>query len=608
MGIRAKLLCIERLTRFTSVLAILLWAASVPRPAVAQDCAPDTLLATLNNPAAALGDSFGWSVAVDGNLAVVGAYSDDAGASHAGTAYVVNAATGAPFTTLSNPAPAVSDFFGWSVAISGNLAVVGAYQDDALTTNSGTAYVFNGTTGALAATLSNPTPAMGDSFGWSVAISGNLAVVGAFQDDLLTSNSGAVYVFNATTGALATTIANPIATAFDQFGASVAISGNLVVAGANGDDAGATDAGEAYVLNATTGALVAILVNPAPAVNDQFGNSVAISGNLAVVGARGDDAGATDAGTAYVFNATTGALVATLSNPTPAVGDNFGYSVAIFGNQAVVGAYADDTGASNAGTAYVFNATTGTLLATRTNPAPGADDRFGNSVAISGNLAVIGAYGDNVGAVDAGTAYTFSCTTPTPTSTPSPTSSASHTPSASPTAAPTETPSPSPTETASPQPSETPTVSPTESPSPTESASPTVSPSPTASPTPFNNASFISSSIPPTMAPNQQLIVTITMRNTGNTTWTQADGYELFEIADACSMLPGSAITLVPSDAILPSTNFDFLATITAPASPMVCNVQFQMRQNGVPFGVIGNRNVTAQNPPNAGRDWTQYE
>ncbi|MBI3736303.1 FG-GAP repeat protein, partial [Candidatus Sumerlaeota bacterium] len=180
---------------------------------------------------------------------------------------------------------------------------------------------------ALLQTLENPAPAGSDYFGSAAGISGNLAVVGAPNDDpggLV--DAGSAYVFNAATGAQLTTLNKPAPAAGDRFGASVAISGNLVVVGADGDDPGGiNNAGRAYVFNATTGALVATLNNPNPAESDNFGSCVGISGNLAVVGARGDDPGGViDAGSAYVFNATTGALIATLNNPAPVANDYFG--------------------------------------------------------------------------------------------------------------------------------------------------------------------------------------------------------------------------------------------------------------------------------------------
>ncbi len=205
------------------------------------------------------------------------------------------------------------------------------------------AYLFDATTGSLLRTLANPAPSDGDFFGCSVAISGNTVVVGAYGDDTGATGAGAAYVFDATTGGLVSTLANPTPAAIDHFGASVAVSGNTVVVGAYLDDTGATDAGSAYVFNAATGSLVSTLANPTPAANDRFGNSVAISGNTVVVGASHDDAGATDAGSAYLFDATTGSLLHTLANPTPTTYDYFGDSVAISGNSVVVGAHQENT-------------------------------------------------------------------------------------------------------------------------------------------------------------------------------------------------------------------------------------------------------------------------
>src|SRR5262249_44921930 len=153
-------------------------------------------------------------------------------------------------------------------------------------------------------------------------------------------------VFDAGTGALLSTMDNPCRAALDSFGVAVAVSGNTVVVGSYLDDTGANDSGQVYVFNASSGALLTTLNNPSPGTDDYFGYSVAVSGNTVVVGAYQDDTGATDSGQAYVFNAVTGALVATLNNPSPATGDFFGYSVAISGNLVVIGAYSDNTGAT----------------------------------------------------------------------------------------------------------------------------------------------------------------------------------------------------------------------------------------------------------------------
>ena len=351
------------------------------------------------------GVHFGNAVAADANFDVVGApLSDVGGITDTGQAFVYNASTGALIATLNNPTPATGDYFGVSVAVSGNTVVVGAEYDDTGSPNAGLAYVFNATTGALIATLNNPTPANNDLFGYSVAVSGNTVVVGAYRDNTGATAAGSAYVFNASTGALITTLNNPSPVFQDSFGISVAISGNTMVVGADHPGVGPTNVGRAYIYDATTDALIATLNNPTPVGGDQFGYSVAVSGNTVVVGANGNDTGATDAGSAYVFNATTGTLVATLNNPTPAIAASFGYSVSVSGNAIVVGAYQDNTGATAAGSAYVFNATTGSLVVTLNNPTPANGDNFGISVAMSGNNVVIGAQLDNT----QGAAYIYS--------------------------------------------------------------------------------------------------------------------------------------------------------------------------------------------------------
>jgi hypothetical protein len=376
------------------------------------DATSGNLLQTLANPTPAAYDYFGTSLAVSGNTLVVGVPSDDTGANNAGSAYIFNAATGNLLHTLANPSPAAEDNFGNSVAVSGNTIVVGTPDGKKGVINAGSAYIFDATTGNLLRTLANPSPASVDRFGCSVAISGNIVVVGAYYDDTGATDSGSAYIFNATTGKLLRTLANPTPASSDNFGNSVAVSGNTVVVGAYNDDTGATDSGSAYIFDATTGNLLYILANPTPVSSDNFGYSVAVSDNTVVVGAYNDDTGATDSGSAYIFNAATGTLSHTLANPSPVGSDNFGNSVAICGNTVVVGACYDDTGASNSGSAYIFDTVTGSLLRTLANPAPAVYDRFGTSVAVSNGIAVVGTpYEDGI-TIDRGAAYVFAARAP----------------------------------------------------------------------------------------------------------------------------------------------------------------------------------------------------
>ncbi|HXG49249.1 MAG TPA: hypothetical protein VNO52_16620, partial [Methylomirabilota bacterium] len=207
----------------------------------------------------------------------------------------------------------------------------------------------------------------------------------------------------------ALTLANPTPAIGDVFGYAVAAVGaDRVLIGVAGDDTGAPNAGATYLFH-VNGTLLTAFTNPTPAFNEQFGHALAAVGtDRVLVGAAYDDTGAADAGAAYFFHAN-GTLLTTFTNPTPAVGDRFGYAVAAVGTDRVlIGAYFDDTGATNAGAAYLFS-TNGTLLTTFTKPTPAPSDLFGIAVtAVGTDRVLIGAAYDDMGATDAGAAYLFS--------------------------------------------------------------------------------------------------------------------------------------------------------------------------------------------------------
>lgn len=264
-------------------------------------------------------------------------------------------------------------------------------------------------TATLITTFTNPTPTAFVYFGNSVAAVGNDRVlISAPFDSTGAPNAGAAHLFN-TNGTLLTTFTNPTPAAADSFGNSVAAVGSdRVLIGAYLDDTGATDAGVAYLFS-TSGSLLTTFTNPTPANSDYFGRSLAALGNDRVlIGADQDNTGATDAGAAYLFR-TDGTLLSTFTNPAPVNGDSFGFAVAtIGGDRVLIGAPYDNTGQTDAGAAYLFS-TNGTLLTTFTNPVPANDDYFGYSVAAFGNERVlIGADGDDAGAPSAGAAYLFS--------------------------------------------------------------------------------------------------------------------------------------------------------------------------------------------------------
>jgi len=360
------------------------------------------LINTFTNPTATADAGFGTAFAAVGtDRMLIGAYQDDTGADSAGAAYLFNL-NGTLLTTFTNPTPAFSDNFGDSVAAVGNDRVlIGARDGDAGVIDAGVAYLFD-TNGALLTTFTNPWPAAGDRFGLCVAAAGDDRVlIGAYAADVGATDVGAAYLFD-TNGTLLTTFTNPAPAVEDLFGLSVVLVGtDRVLMGAWRADAGATDAGAAYLFN-TNGALLTTFTNPTPAMDENFGVSVAAMGSDRVlIGAIRNDTGATDAGAAYLFSAN-GALLTTFTNPTPAFNERFGNPVAAVGaDKVLVGGYRDDMGANDAGAAYLFN-TNGVLLTTFTNPTPANFDRFGYSLAAAGSDKVL------IGTLGADTAYLFS--------------------------------------------------------------------------------------------------------------------------------------------------------------------------------------------------------
>jgi hypothetical protein len=218
---------------------------------------------------------------------------------------------GAPESKLTAGDGAAYDAFGGSVAINGDTAIVGAcYDDVGANSDQGSAYVFvrSGTAWTQQAQLTAGDGAAGDHFGKSVAISGDTAIVGADDADVGANiDQGSAYVFvrSGTAWTQQAQLTAGDGAAGDLFGASVAISGDTAIVGAYDDDVGAnSDQGSAYVFvrSGTTWTQQAQLTAGDGAAGDAFGKSVAISGDTAIVGAGYDDVGAnSDQGSAYVF-------------------------------------------------------------------------------------------------------------------------------------------------------------------------------------------------------------------------------------------------------------------------------------------------------------------
>jgi hypothetical protein len=344
-------------------------------------------------------DFFGFSVAVSGNTALVGGTTAH---HHTGAVYVfVHRATGwVQQARLTAADGFARDAFGDSVALDGNTAVIGAENRglDALRSFQGIggAYVFvrdGSTWSQQALLLPDPADAVtGEFFGRSVGLSGQTVLVGAPGDG---NEQGAVFGFTrtGTTWSQTAKFTGSNSVQFDTFGWSLAFSGHRAVVGAP-QQGGFT--GEAYVFtqSGTRFTQQAALAGPHRQAGDLFGRSVALSGSTALVGAPGVPAN----GSAYVFvrTGTRWTRQARLTVAAPQFGSLGQDAVTVRGNTAVVGA--DPSPANFTGAAFEF-VRTGThwaLKATFTDPAGVPGDRLGQSVAIAGATTLVGVPGHNV--------------------------------------------------------------------------------------------------------------------------------------------------------------------------------------------------------------------
>ncbi len=345
------------------------------------------------------GDRFGWSVSLDGDTALIGAWRNE----YYGSAYVFTR-SGTSWTQqakLTASDGEYGDYFGYSVSLDGDTALIGANSDDDNGDYSGSTYVFTrtGTTWTQQQKLIASDGAQGDYFGFSVSLDGDTALIGANHDDDNGDNSGSAYVFTrtGTTWTQQAKLHASDSTTGDVFGHTVALNGDSALIAALGDTEHGANSGSAYVFTCmgTTWTEQAKLLAFDGGPGDFFGISLSIDDDTALIGARDDYNESSGFGSVYIFTRTdtTWTHQQKLLTPYNETGRYFGSSVSLDDDTALIGAWGSDGYEEFSGAAYVF-IRTGNIWYPQAKfyPSDGTVyDCFGYSVSLDGTTALIGA-------------------------------------------------------------------------------------------------------------------------------------------------------------------------------------------------------------------------
>lgn len=364
-------------------------------------------------------DSFGASVGISGTTAIVGAVFDDDMGGDSGSAYVFvdDGGVWAQEAKLVAKDGKPGDYYGISVAVSGDRALVGASEAAGSNGKTGAVYVYERANKAwsLKAKLVPSTGAAGDQFGYAVALEGNIAVIGAPSSDSIGTDGGAAYIFKfdgtswTETSKLLPSAGGP----FGYFGGAVALYGTTALIGA-WDDGSGLDAGAVFAYGENNGIWIqqAHLTASDANTGDTFGFSVALYGNKAFVGAPYKDSNCVDSGAVYVFGRYSGQWCeeAIIIPKDKNAAQTFGSSVAVWGDMAAIGSFWDDDNGDYSGSAYAYqlidDVWTEKFKYLPTDGLPG--QLFGVAASMDGDRVIVGAYGDDDNGVDSGSAYMFS--------------------------------------------------------------------------------------------------------------------------------------------------------------------------------------------------------
>lgn len=345
-------------------------------------------------------DGFGTALSLSGDFLLVGApvRENDDGSTGRGFIYQRSGESWTKAAELFADDPASNTQLGQSVALDGDYALLGAHDLAISSEESGAAYVFkrSGSTWTKRFKLTPTGGQPGERFGAAVALSGSYAVIGAPESDAQGSSAGRAYIFMRSGEAWTQveTLLPESLDNFDRFGTAVAMEGDLALVGAPGASTDSFGTGAVFVYTRSGAAweLTATLAGSDSAFDHEFGVSVDLDGNRAIIGATGADGG----GAVYIFVRSGDAWLQTakLTASDREINDAFGSAVALRGVYAVVGAEHEDTQADGAGASYVFSDADGSwselTKLVPSDPAEAERSRFGTAVSLGQEYMAVG--------------------------------------------------------------------------------------------------------------------------------------------------------------------------------------------------------------------------
>lgn len=347
-------------------------------------------------------DDFGTAVAVSDKWVVVGDPGRD---SDTGAVHVYHAATGRLLRTLLADDRDADHRFGASVALCGDRVVVGAPGDEG---DRGAAYVFDLRNGRQLTKLAPASIDADDAFGTSVAMTQTYLLVGAPGENVTPAVEGAAYLFD-NDFTQVRRYRPTDATGLDRFGESVEICGEIVLVGAPDNSEAASGAGAVYVYPTFSGSDIKKLLPPGggASADSRFGCSLATDGKYALIGASESDRFVANAGAAFLFDLAAGSILREF-DPGDMVGaEDYGLDVALSGDFALVGRSRDPELHGGGGSGCLFSVASGEFIQKILPPDGSNFQLFAHGVALSGNLMVLGATGDDDVKDNAGAAYFY---------------------------------------------------------------------------------------------------------------------------------------------------------------------------------------------------------